>query len=94
MVMAALDDINGDCETAPMCSARHLNLNEFLDPIKHGPEKSITTTEKHPALHGEEHEPIPSRNFYQTHCDLCLAWKPLNGYMPRGEILAQRKRIE
>lgn len=46
MVMAALDDINGDCETAPMCSARHLKLNEFLDPIKHGPEKSITTTEK------------------------------------------------
>lgn len=46
-MVAALDGINGGCETAaPTCSARHLKLNEFLDLIKHGPEKSITTTEK------------------------------------------------
>lgn len=54
MVMAALGDKNGDCKTAPVCSVRHLKLHEFLDPIKCGPEKSISITEKkHPALHGE-----------------------------------------
>lgn len=47
MVMAALGDRNGGCETAaPTCSARQLKVNEFPDLIKYGLEKSTATTEK------------------------------------------------
>lgn len=45
MVIAALGDISGGCETAAWtCSARYLKLNECLDLIERGPEKSVTTT--------------------------------------------------